>query len=80
VAATVSASVQAMPQAKRHVRQTNKGVTFIPESEPHESCSDSEDDIPVATLLKPKRVCNLTFQQIQDCRGEREHKEKGQWE
>ncbi len=51
-----------MPQAKKHVRQTYKGMTFIPESEPHESCSDSEDDIPVATLLKPKPVCNLTFQ------------------
>ena len=46
-----------------------KGVTFVPETQLKDGSDESDDDIPVATLLKPKPVlCSLGFQQIKDCR------------
>jgi hypothetical protein len=48
---------------------TYTGVTHVDETEKQATSSDSEDDIPVARLLRPKKtVCSLTLQQIQDCK------------
>jgi hypothetical protein len=43
-------------------------VAFVPETQIQDGSDDSDDDIPVATLLRPKPVCKMTFEQIKDCR------------
>jgi hypothetical protein len=40
------------------------GVTVVPETEQQDKSSDSEDDIPVARSLRPKKMCSLTYQKI----------------
>ncbi len=43
------------------------GVKFVPETEQNDGSGDSDDDVPVARLLRPKNKGSLTFQQIKDC-------------
>jgi hypothetical protein len=43
------------------------GVKFVPETEQNDGSGDSEDNVPVARLLRPKNKGSLTFQQIKDC-------------
>ncbi len=45
-----------------------KGVKFVPETEQQDATSESDDDVPVAMLLKPKKAGSLTLQQIQECK------------
>ena len=47
---------------------TYMGVTHVDETEVQGSSSDSEDDVPVARLLRPKLNTTLTLEQIQDCK------------
>jgi hypothetical protein len=47
---------------------TYTGVTHVEETEIQDKGSDSEDDIPVATLLRQEKGTTLTLQQIQDCK------------
>ncbi len=48
----------------------------MPETEQQGATSESDDDVPVAMLLKPSKAGSLTLQQIQECKdgpeGERE--------
>ncbi len=43
------------------------GVSFVAETEAQDTSSDSEDDIPVATLIRKEKGTTLTLQQMQDC-------------
>ncbi len=43
-------------------------MTSVQETEQQDSSSDSEDNIPVATLLRPKTGTNLSLEQIQSCK------------
>ncbi len=40
----------------------------MPETEQQGATSESDDDVPVAMLLKPKKAGSLTLQQIQECK------------
>jgi hypothetical protein len=42
-------------------------VKFVAETEQNDESGDSEDNVPVARLLRPKNKGSLTFQQIKDC-------------
>jgi hypothetical protein len=55
---------------ERATQSKNKynGVRVVPETEAHEASSDSEDNVPVATLLRPKSLSTLTLQQIEECK------------
>jgi hypothetical protein len=44
------------------------GVKFVPETEQNDGSGDSEDNVPVARLLRPKNKGSLTFQQIKGSR------------
>lgn len=44
-----------------------RGVTFVPETEEQVESSDSDDNVPVATLLRQEKGTTLSLQQIQDC-------------
>jgi hypothetical protein len=44
------------------------GVKFVPETEQNDGSGDSDDNVPVARLLRPKNKGSLTFQQIKDCK------------
>ncbi len=48
--------------------QPYQGVMHVEETEQQDKSSDSEDDIPVATLLRQEKGSTLTLQQIQDCK------------
>ena len=43
------------------------GVTLVPETEEQDEGSDSDDNIPVANLLRKEKGATLSLQQIQDC-------------
>jgi hypothetical protein len=45
-----------------------KGVRVVAETEAQERSSDSEDNVPLATLLPPKSSSTLTLQQIEECK------------
>ncbi len=50
----------------------------MPETEQQDGDSESDDDIPVAMLLKPRIAGSLTLQQIQECKdGPEEEKAVG---
>jgi hypothetical protein len=49
-------------------RNKYKGVRVVPETEAQERSSDREDNVPVATLLRPKSSSTLTLQQIEECK------------
>jgi hypothetical protein len=53
-------------QARTQSKYT--GVRRVVETEIQASSSDSEDDIPVATLLQPKTVSRLNLQEIEECK------------
>ena len=44
-----------------------KGVTYVPETEQQSTSSDSEDEVPVAQLLKTRKPGSLTLEEIQYC-------------
>jgi hypothetical protein len=44
-----------------------KGVRVVAETEAQERSSDSEDNVPLASLLPPKSSSALTMQQIEEC-------------
>jgi hypothetical protein len=48
--------------------KTYTGVVRVEETEKQDKASDSEDDIPVATLLRQEKGMPLSLQQIQDCK------------
>ncbi len=65
---------------ERSLPFTYEGITHVPETEQQENSpgvpetteqqdnsSDSEDDIPVSTLLRQEKGVTLTAQQIKDC-------------
>jgi hypothetical protein len=41
-----------------------KGVSLVKETEAQESDDDSEDDVPIASVVLKKNKCSLTLQQI----------------
>ena len=43
-----------------------KGWVYIPESEAKENSSDSEDNVPVTSLLKPKTLTSPYLEELQD--------------
>jgi hypothetical protein len=45
-----------------------RGVTFVPETEVQDAGSDSDDNIPVVTLLRKEKGTTLSLQQINDCK------------
>jgi hypothetical protein len=45
-----------------------RGVTFVPETEEQVEGSDSDDNIPVVTLLRKEKGTTLSLQQIHDCK------------
>ncbi len=49
-------------------RRHYQGVTTVLETQLDKSASDSDDDIPVARLLRPRQKTTLTNQQIADCK------------
>ncbi len=55
-----------------------RGVTFVPETEEQDEGSDSDDNIPVVTLLRKEKGTTLSLQQINDCKeGPKGEKEIG---
>jgi hypothetical protein len=42
-------------------------VTFVAETEAQDEGSDSDDNVPVATLIRKEKDTTLSLQQIQDC-------------
>jgi hypothetical protein len=55
-------------KARNFRGQTYKGITHVDETEQQDKSSDSEDEIPVATMLRREEGVRLTDQQIKDCR------------
>jgi hypothetical protein len=55
--------VRVIEERPRQSRNKVKGVRVVPETEAQERSSDSEDNVPVASLLRSY----LTLEQIQDC-------------
>ncbi len=55
------------PLAKRNFQKTYQGVTHVNETELQDNSSESEDDIPVSTLLRKEKIATLTEQQTKDC-------------
>jgi hypothetical protein len=49
-------------------RKKYKGVRVVPETEAQERSSDSEDNLPVASLLRPKSSSTLSLLQIEECK------------
>ena len=49
-------------------RKKFKGVRVVPETEVQERSSDSEDNVPVASLLRPKSSSTLSLLQIEECK------------
>jgi hypothetical protein len=45
-----------------------KGVNFVPETEQQNETSESDDDVPVAQLLKPRKTGCLTKEMIDECK------------
>ena len=41
---------------------------FVKETEEQDKSSDSDDNVPVASYLRPKTLSTLTYQQIEDCK------------
>ncbi len=56
-------SIQARSKSKYHY----EGVSHVPETEQQDKSSESEDDIPVATLLRKENTFTMTEQQKKDC-------------
>ncbi len=57
-------------QARQEKRQfIYEGVSSVKEIEVQESDGDSEDNVPIAAVLRKKKECtnSLTLEQIQDC-------------
>jgi hypothetical protein len=52
------------------ITETNDSqVNFVPETEKQDVSDDSDDNVPMASLLGPKTLIgSLTFQQIKDCK------------
>jgi hypothetical protein len=44
------------------------GVNFVPETEHQDVSGDSDDNVPMARILRPKKKGSLTYQQIKDCK------------
>jgi hypothetical protein len=59
--------VRVIEERPRQSRNKVKGVRVVPETEAQERSSDSEDNVPVASLLRPKSSSALTLQQIEEC-------------
>jgi hypothetical protein len=49
-------------------RKKYKGVRVVPETEAQERSSDSEDNVPVVSLLRPKSSSTLSLLQIEECK------------
>ena len=45
-----------------------RGVNLVPETEQQDASSESDDDVPVAQLLRPRNTSNLTKEQIDECK------------
>ncbi len=45
-----------------------KGVSLVKETEEQDSEADSEDNVPIATVLTKKKESSLTREQIEDCK------------
>jgi hypothetical protein len=60
--------IQATFKAVTYKGMSYKGVTRVEETEDQDKASDSEDDIPVATLLRHEKDNELSLEQIQDCK------------
>ncbi len=68
--------IHARPQSRNlfdHIKfrgNTYQGIMHVDETEQQNKSSESEDDIPVSTLLRQEKGISLTVQvqQIQDCR------------
>ena len=56
-------SIQARSKSKFHYT----GVSHVPETEQQDKSSESDDDIPVATLLRKENTFTMTEQQKKDC-------------
>jgi hypothetical protein len=62
--------IEASATSLTYKGKTYTGVVRVKETENQDKASDSEDDIPVATLLRQEkgRPLTLTLQQIHDCK------------
>ncbi len=57
-----------------------RGVTFVGETERQDDGSDSDDNVPVAALLRKEKDTTLSVQQLQDCEeGPKGEKAFGVW-
>ncbi len=64
-----------MERRQEPVVSETEGVRVVPETEGQETSSDSEDNVPVASLLRPKSSSTLSLLQIEECkRGQLEKK------
>ncbi len=43
-------------------------ISVVKETELQDTTSDSDDNVPVASLLRPKNPSSLTLQQIEECK------------
>ncbi len=61
-----SFDVQATQEKRQFIYE---GVSSVKETEVQESDGDSEDNVPIAAVLRKKKECtsSLTLEQIQDC-------------
>ncbi len=54
-------------QARSQSKKTYQGIKHVDETELQDNSSESEDDIPVSTLLRKEKSVTLTEQQFKDC-------------
>ena len=57
--------IQSRRVAQGKDKEKFTGVDFVPETEQEIASGDSDDDIPVAMLLRPKKADSLSVEQIQ---------------
>jgi hypothetical protein len=60
--------IESRQLAKGKEKVKFKGVAFVPETEQQIASNDSDDDVPLAMLLRPKTAGSLTLEQIQECK------------
>ncbi len=60
--------IRASPKSVKYKGNTYQGFLHIEETEVQDKSSDSEDEIPLATLVRHEKGKSLTLQQIQDCK------------
>ena len=60
--------IRASPTSVKYKGKTYQGVMHVEETEDQDKSSDSEDEIPLVTLVRRVEGKSLTLQEIQDCK------------